>query len=224
GLQVPDLDRVPLTAHGQPPAIRAEGHVDTRPGDPRAKDEASFFLLVQAALVQPLRIPEFYGPVAARRSQLLAVLAKHQSADIPFLFIERADRLAGLSLPYVHGATALSRNQVAAVGAERHGTVWQGEILLSGREFEDFPLGPRVPDSNGIDTNRGNAMAFGVPGQTEADSAASHDRHVALERRGHLSFLCVPDLHDPAVASRSNPLPVGAERHAPDFIAVLVES
>src|SRR5262245_47728213 len=33
-LQVPDLARVPLTPRRQPPAVRAEGHVQTRPRDP----------------------------------------------------------------------------------------------------------------------------------------------------------------------------------------------
>src|SRR5262245_49283377 len=147
-LRVSDLDRVPLTARRQPPAIRAEGDVYTRPGDPRGKGESRLLLLCQARLVQPFRIPEFYGPVGARRSKLLAVLAKDQSADVPFVFNERADLPAGLSIPYLDGAIGFSRNQVAAVGTERHGKVGQGESFPSGQDrFEDFLFGPRVPDS-----------------------------------------------------------------------------
>src|SRR5262245_31331238 len=36
-LHVPDLDGVRLTSGRQPPAVRAEGHTQTRTGDPRAK-------------------------------------------------------------------------------------------------------------------------------------------------------------------------------------------
>src|SRR5262249_26522760 len=45
-LDVPDLDGVRLTSGRQPPAVRAEGHTQTRTGDARAKGKASFFLLV----------------------------------------------------------------------------------------------------------------------------------------------------------------------------------
>src|SRR5262249_31889363 len=113
-LHVPDLDRVPLTSRRQPPAVRAEGHVQTRSGDPRAKGEASFFLLLQGLPVQPLRVPEFYDAVRADRRQVLAIAAKDQSADVPFVSIERADRLAGSSIPHLHGSFGFSRNQVAA--------------------------------------------------------------------------------------------------------------
>src|SRR5262249_6788340 len=119
GLHVPDLDRVLLTSRRQPPAIRAEGHVHTRSGDPRADGWDTGFLL----LVEARRVPELHDPVAAHRSQVRAVAAKHQRADFPFVAIERVDRLAGLSIPYSHGSIAFSRDQVAAVGAERHGGV-----------------------------------------------------------------------------------------------------
>src|SRR5262245_52690642 len=68
GPYVPDLDRVLLTARRQPLAVRAEGHVHTRPGDPRAKGAARSLLLVEAH-----RVPELDLPVAARRSQVRAV-------------------------------------------------------------------------------------------------------------------------------------------------------
>src|SRR6516162_9219747 len=42
GLHVPGLDRVALACCRQPPAIRAERHAQTRPGDPRVKAEAGF--------------------------------------------------------------------------------------------------------------------------------------------------------------------------------------
>src|SRR5262249_7198784 len=110
-LQVPDLDRILLAPGCQPPAVRAEGHVQTRSGDPRA-DQARFLLLLQ-----PLRVPEFHIPVSARRSQVLAALAKDQPGDFPFVGTERGDLLAGLSIPYLHGSIHLTRDQVAAVGA-----------------------------------------------------------------------------------------------------------
>src|SRR5262245_695785 len=87
GLYVPDLEGVLLPPRRQPPAVRAEGHVHTRPGDPRAKGAARFLLLVEAR-----RVPELHDPVAARRSQVFAVAAKHHSADFPAVGIERADR------------------------------------------------------------------------------------------------------------------------------------
>src|SRR5207247_162964 len=132
GLHVPDLDRVLLTTRREPPAVRAEGHVHTRPGDPRAEGEASFLLLVEAR-----RVPELHDPVAARRSQVNAVAAKDQSADFPFVGVELADLLVGLSIPYLHGSIDFSRDQVTAVGAERHGLVWQGDFSRCGWERED---------------------------------------------------------------------------------------
>src|SRR5262245_39624016 len=46
GLYVPDLDRVLLTARRQPPLVRAEGQIQTRPGDSRPNGAASLLLLV----------------------------------------------------------------------------------------------------------------------------------------------------------------------------------
>src|SRR5262249_51954111 len=94
GLYVPDLDRVLLASRRQPPAVRAEGHVHTRPRDPCA-EKARFLLLVQ-----PLRVPELHDPVAARRSEVLAIAAKHQSEDFSFVGIDPADHLAGLAIPH----------------------------------------------------------------------------------------------------------------------------
>src|SRR5262249_30975860 len=175
GLDVPDLDRVLLTSRRQPPPVRAEGHVHTRPGDPRAKSSARSLLLVEAH-----RVPELDLPVAARRSQVPAVAAKDQSADFPSVGTEHiilADRLPGPCIPYVHGSIASSRDQVAAVGAESHCAVWQGLFCLWGREAEACAFGLRVPDPNGIDTNgigpraeRSDEMAFGVPGRTARTS------------------------------------------------------
>ena len=64
---------------------------------------------------------------------------------------ERADLLAGPRIPDLHGSIDFSRDQVAAVGAERHGEVWHGDLSQPGREREDFPSGPRVPDLDGIE-------------------------------------------------------------------------
>src|SRR5262245_33560586 len=44
-LHVPDLDRVRLTPGRQPPAVRAEGHTQTRTGDPRANGGDTRFRL-----------------------------------------------------------------------------------------------------------------------------------------------------------------------------------
>src|SRR5262249_49793842 len=79
GLYVPDFDRVLLTSRRQPTTIRAEGHVQTWPGEARAKRVARFLLQVEAHRVQ-----EHHAPVPARRSQVPAVAAKDQCADIPF--------------------------------------------------------------------------------------------------------------------------------------------
>src|SRR5262249_37840438 len=115
GLHVPDLDRVPLASRSQPPAVRAEGDSHTIPRGPCLKRVTRFLLLVEA-----LRVPEFHDPVAARRSEVLAITAKHQSEDFPFVGIERADLLAGFSIPYFYGSIESTRYQVAAAGAERH--------------------------------------------------------------------------------------------------------
>src|SRR5262249_15890035 len=105
--------------------------------------------------------------------------------------------LAGLCIPYLHDSIAFSRDQTAAVGAERHGAVWQGVFSLCGREPEDFPSGLRVPDPNGIEAHRGDAMAFGVPGQTEDSSGAAAARlPVVPELGARLAGLRVPDPHE----------------------------
>src|SRR5262249_42904599 len=112
-----------------------------------------------------------------------------------------------------HGSIAFSRDQKEAVGAESHGAVWQGVFSPWDREAEKFSLrvpDPRVPDPNGI-ADRGDEMAFGVPGHTEG---------TAPELGAQLAGLRVPDFHDLVEAGRSNPPAVGAERHAADFIAV----
>src|SRR5262245_54132970 len=44
GLHVPDLERVLLAPRRQPPAVGAEGHIQTRSGNPRLKDDAGFLL------------------------------------------------------------------------------------------------------------------------------------------------------------------------------------
>src|SRR5262245_19172322 len=139
-------------------------------------------------LVEPLRVPELHDPVAARRSQVLALAAKDHSADFPAVEIERADLPAGPgnplrlrrgNLPDLHLSIEGSRNQVAAIGgAERHGGVRRADCSPCGREREDFPFGLRVPDPNGIDTRRSDAVVFGVPGHTEDNTVAAADPYV----------------------------------------------
>src|SRR5262249_51509485 len=81
-LHVPDDDRVLLAPRRQPPAVRAEGDVHPRSGDPRPDGgNTRLRLSVQILLVQPLRVPDFHGPVAARRSQQVAVATENQAAD-----------------------------------------------------------------------------------------------------------------------------------------------
>src|SRR5262249_9214807 len=154
---------------------------------------------------------------------VLATLAKDDSTDFPFMPIERADLLAGLSIPYLHGAIALSRDQVAAVGAERHALVWQCDFSLCGRQPEDFTFGPRVPGPNGIDAARGERSAFGVPGQEEGSTPDAADLLGAADLGAPPAGLPVPDLDEPVVARRNNPLDGGAERDTADFITVLAE-
>src|SRR5262245_23732386 len=60
-------------------------------------------------------------------------------------------------------------------------------------------------------------MAFGVPGHGPDQSPMAGGFDDLLSGRR------VPDLHEAAVAGRNNLLAVGAERHAPDFIVVLLE-
>src|SRR5262249_33106248 len=213
-------DRVLLAPRCQPPAVRAEGHVHTSPRDPCVKRVARFLLLVEA-----LRVPEFHDPVEARRSEVLAIATKHQSADSPFVGIERTDLLAGLSIPYLHGSIDSTRYQVAAVGAERHAAVPGPH---HGRELEGRSCRSRVPDSNSVfAARRGDAMAFGMPGQTEDSSLVAARLEVVAELGAHRAGPRVPDLHNALeVGGRSNAQAVrdvGADRHTADFTAVLGE-
>src|SRR5262249_33091485 len=74
-------------------------------------------------------------------------------------------------------------------------------------------------------TRRRDAMAFGVPGQTEDNNLAAGRLQMAAELGAHFAGLRVPDLHDALEAgARSNAQAargVGAERHTADFTAVL---
>src|SRR5207247_1328399 len=124
-LHVPDLDRILLAPRRQAPAVRAKGHVHTRTGDPRAEGEAGCFLLVHAMAVEPLRVPELHDPVPARQRQILAIAVEAPTEDFSAVGIERADLPAGPGIPDLHGSVVdVSRDQVAAVGAERHGGFW----------------------------------------------------------------------------------------------------
>ena len=70
-------------------------------------------------------------------------------------------------------------------------------------------------------------MTFGVPGQTkDSDRGAGERPPMATELDAKPAGSCVPDIHDPIRAGRSDPLAVaavGAERHVADFIGVLGE-
>src|SRR5204862_111004 len=114
-------DGVLLTPGYQPTTVRAEGHVHTRPGNPRAQGEASFLLLVEAR-----RVPELHDPVSARRSQVLAALAKDHSEHFPLVGIERADFRAGPGGPRPpaagsHPRCGWSRRRWPTRGAGRPG-------------------------------------------------------------------------------------------------------
>src|SRR5262249_36273828 len=113
------------------------------------------------------------------------------------------------------------RDQVFAVGAERHRVV----LLRPGRELEDWPSGLCVPDLDRkqltVLASGGDPLAVGVPGHAEDDT------RVAAELEAHLPGPRIPDLDrglDGATpAGRSNLPAVGADRHAPNFIVVLPE-
>ena len=88
---------------------------------------------------------------------------------------ERADRLAGPSIPDLHGSILFPRDQVAAVGAERHGLVRHGP----GRPGASKTSRPvrasqtlTVPQA--VQADRGDALAVGVPGQTEDNQPCGH--------------------------------------------------
>src|SRR5262245_5396143 len=106
-----------------------------------------------------------------------------------------------------------SRDQVLAVAAERHSVVaWLG------REGKNCPSVDRVPDVDVRWPGRGNAPAVGrLPGNGPSQTL------VARETDAHPPGRRVPDSHDAAVAARSNLLAVRAERHALDFIVVVLE-
>src|SRR5262249_22233332 len=83
-LDIPDLDRVLLTARRQSPAVRAEGHVHARPGDSRLERMAGFLLLVQAP-----GIPKLHLSIAACRGQVPGIATEDHGADFPVVDSER---------------------------------------------------------------------------------------------------------------------------------------
>src|SRR5262249_22725731 len=131
------------------------------------------------------RVPELHRAVGACRSQVLALAAENQPPDLPVVMAERADRVAGLSVPNVHDESILARrDQVAAVGAER-----DGERLRAARQREGYSTCPGVPDlddkviplvirTGGGDTGGGDPLAVGVPGHTEDDTRAARKLEV----------------------------------------------
>src|SRR5262245_32457258 len=97
GLVVPTYYRVLVAPRRQPPAVRAEGDVHARPGDPRVESKVGFLLLLQAR-----RVPEFDLPVAARRNKVFAVAAEDQRPDFPVVGSERVELLTGSGIQNLH--------------------------------------------------------------------------------------------------------------------------
>src|SRR5262249_34514204 len=128
-------------------------------------------------------------------------------------------RVAGPRVPDLHGSVRSPRDQVLAVGAERHGVV----LLRPAWELEVLPSGLCVPDLDRklltVLAGGGDPLALWVPGHAEGDTRAAGEVEARRARLG------VQDFHRgvDAVARRSNLLAVGADRHGPNFIAVLRE-
>src|SRR3954453_9355033 len=91
GLHVPDLGRVLLAARFQPLPIRAECHVQTRPG--RMREKSTEWFLRLSLFTKLCRVPPFDLPAAAHRSQVFSVGAEHHAPDHSLVDAERADRL-----------------------------------------------------------------------------------------------------------------------------------
>src|SRR5579864_6179798 len=216
GLHVPDLDRVLLASRDQAPAVRAECQGHSREGNPCAEAAARLLLLAQTG-----RVPEFYYPVAARRSQVPAIAAEHHPLDLLVVSAQCDNLPAGLRAPDLHGPVRSRRDQVLAVRAERHGVGFH-----AGRELEAYPAGPGVPDFDDkqlplvLPTGRGDPLPVGVPGHTE------HDSSVAGELDFYPAGPRVPDFHwcVESEPRRSNPLTVGADRHSPDLTCSLAKA
>ena len=185
GLQVPDLDRVPLTPRRQPLAVRAESHVHARPGVP-VEGEPSCLLLVQ-----PRRVPEFHCPRRLVEARCWPSGLNTTAQDFPVARRERDDLLAGPGVPDLHGAVDPSRDQVLAVGTERH-----RHVFRPGRKRENKLAGSRVPDLDGVPPAVGRRLAIrrpsGLPGQTRRQHRPS-----PLNVERILPGRRVPDLHRP---------------------------
>src|SRR5262249_40226964 len=150
--------------------------------------------------------------------QVPAVAAERHPPDphLPVVGAKRADRVAGPRVPDLHGSVRSPRHQVAEVGAERHGVV----LLPPARELEGLLSGLCVPDLDRkqltVQAGGGYPLAVGVPGHAEDDT------RMAAELEAHLFGLRVPDLDAATIVGRSNLLAVGADRHGPNFLAVLL--
>ena len=128
---------------------------------------------------------------------------------------ERADLLGRSARPRLARLRSAPRDQVAAVGAERHGEV----LRRPARELKTCSPGPRVPDLDrkqlAVRAGGGDPLAVGVPGHADEE-----DGVWPLNSTLTCPVARVPDLGGHAPAGRSDLLAVGADRHAPDFIAV----
>src|SRR5207237_470544 len=119
-----------------------------------------------------------------------------------------------------YGFVRAPRDQISAIeGAERRGEV----LRRLARELEELPTGLCIPDLDRkqltVPAGGGDPFAIGVPGHAENNLA------VTAELAAHLSGSPIPYFRAHAEAGRNNPLAVGvgADRHAPNFIAMLLE-
>src|SRR4051812_32731126 len=101
------------------------------------------------------------------RGQVMAVAAKHNSADCSALGAERSDLPSVPRFPDFHGSACSSRYQAFAVGAECHGLV----LFHPGRENVFFLLCVGIPDLDlhlpAVTACEGEPLAVGMPGHAE---------------------------------------------------------
>src|SRR5262245_26166731 len=150
---------------------------------------------------------------------MFAVAAKDHCPDFPFVTSECADQLAGPSVPDLHDAVSLPRDQVTAIRAERHGVV-RSEAVLP-RDWELLHSSSGVPDLDDmlreVCAGRGDPLAVRVPGQTEGTDFMGSELEVELAGGR------VPELHPRASTGRDNCLAIWAERHSPHVKFVIRE-
>ena len=106
----------------QAPAVRAERHGQTHAAVLRAEGVAGFLAFSSRRVAShSFTTPSPLAEARCRPSRLNTTPRTH----LPVVGAERADRFAGPRVPDLHGSVRFPRDQVSAVGAERH-----GEVLL----------------------------------------------------------------------------------------------